>query len=260
MASVNANASVESSKERVLTPFETLQRQCMTCLLWEDTFYVDGQDIATSIGTNMCKITREEALKLLHEAKHINKLRHLPLFLLVCMAENHMLTKFDVFNTITRVDDMSELLSLWWKFTPAGESKKRSLSMAIRKGIAMAFEKFNEYQFGKYKGTRRAMKLRDVIRIVRPKPKTPEQVKLWGKIAKETLAIPDTWETALSGNGTAVNKHAVWTRLLEENRLPPLALLRNTRNLRKCDVSRNLIREKIRSANMSNILPFQIVG
>ena len=259
MSSVNAKASVEATKERVLTPFELLQRQCMTCLLWEDNYYIDGVSVAESIKENMKKITREQALQILHESKDVNHLRHLPLYLLVCMAENKMLKKEDVYKTITRVDDMAELLSLWWKDTPNGE-KKRPLSMSIRKGIQMAFTKFDEYQFGKYKGNTKAMKLRDVIRIVRPTPKDETQSSLWKKIVDGTLAVPDTWETALSGNGEKVDKRATWNRLLEENRLPSLALLRNLRNLEQNNISRATIKSKIREANMSKILPFQIVG
>ncbi len=42
------------------------------------------------------------------------------------------------------------------------------------------------------------------------------------------LATPITWETQLSAHG---NKHSTWEKLIEENNLPFMAMLRNLRNI-----------------------------
>ena len=246
MASVNTRSKLSTMKEKCLSPVDMLKRTCMCCLLWEDTFYEDGVSVTDRIKANMAKVSREEAVEVLHEAKDVNKLRHLPLFLLICMAENHMLRKEDVCSTITRVDDMSELLALYWKD-----------GNQMVKGLKMAFSKFDEYQLAKYKGDSKEIKLRDVLRIVRPKPENEEQSALWKRAVSGTLATPDTWEVELS---KSKDKKSSWTRLLSENRLGSLALLRNIRNMKAAGVETSLVRNAIAKANVSRILPFQILA
>jgi hypothetical protein len=251
MASVNTKSKLSTMKEKCLSPVDMLKRTCMCCLLWEDTFYEDGVSVTDRIKTNMAKVSREEAVEVLHEAKDVNKLRHLPLFLLICMAENHMLRKEDVCSTITRVDDMSELLALYWK------DGKKPLPAQMVKGLKMAFSKFDEYQLAKYKGDSKEIKLRDVLRIVRPKPENEEQSALWKRAVSGTFATPDTWEVELS---KSKDKKSSWTRLLSENRLGSLALLRNIRNMKAAGVETSLVRNAIAKANVSRILPFQILA
>lgn len=251
MASVNTKSKLSTMKEKCLSPVDMLKRTCMCCLLWEDTFYEDGVSVTDRIKANMAKVSREEAVEVLHEAKDVNKLRHLPLFLLICMAENHMLRKEDVCSTITRVDDMSELLALYWR------DGKKPLPAQMVKGLKMSFSKFDEYQLAKYKGDSKEIKLRDVLRIVRPKPENEEQSALWKRAVSGTLATPDTWEVELS---KSKDKKSSWTRLLSENRLGSLALLRNIRNMKAAGVEASLVRNAIAKANVSRILPFQILA
>lgn len=251
MASVNTKTSVATLKTRDLSPADMLRRTCMSCLLWEDNFYEDGVSAADRIRENMAKVSQDEAVDILREAKETNKLRHLPLFLLVCMAENRMLRKEDVARTVTRVDDMSELLALYWK------DGKKPLPAQMVKGMKAAFPKFDEYQFAKYKGSAKEIKLRDVLRIVRPKPESEEQSALWKRAVSGTLATPDTWEVELS---KSKDKKESWTRLLTEKRLGSLALLRNIRNMKNAGCDSSLVRDGIRNAGMGKILPFQILA
>ena len=251
MASVNSKATVATMKNIELTPADMLRRTCMSCLLWEDGFYEDGVSVAERIRENMGKISREEAVQILNEAKQVNKLRHLPLYLLVLMAENKMLKKEDVESVVTRVDDMSELLALYWK------DGKKPLPAQMVKGLQKAITKFDAYQLAKYKGNTKSIKLRDVFRIVRPKPENETQSALWKKAVTGTLPTPDTWEVELSKTD---DKKASWTRLLAENRLGALALLRNIRNIKQAGVDYNLVKESIAKAYMDKILPFQILA
>ena len=251
MASVNIKASVSANEDRELSPFEQLERTVNSCLLWEDNFYEDGISASDRITGLMDKVTKDEAEKLVRQSKFDNKLRHTPLILLCCMAKNKQLTKELVADVITRVDDMSELLSLYWK------DGKKPLPKQMVKGIQIAFSKFDEYQFGKYKGDNKEIKLRDVIRIARPKPENDEQSELWKKIVSRTLATPDTWEVELSKSN---DKKASWERLLKENRLGALAMLRNVRNMVNSGVLASDITIGLSEANMSKVLPFQIMA
>ena len=146
---------------------------------------------------------------------------------------------------------MAELLSLYWK------DGKKPLPKQMVKGMQIAFSKFDEYQFGKYKGNSKELKLRDVIRIVRPKPQNDEQSSLWKKIVSNTLAIPDTWEVELS---KSTDKKSSWERLLKDKRLGALAMLRNVRNMDNAGVMHSDVLEGLKKTNMSKVLPFQIMA
>lgn len=255
---------------RELTAYEKLQRSAINCLLWEDTFYEDGVSIADRIKEYMGQVTPEQARSVLKEAKVDNKLRHMPLFLLVNMAKNGYLTAEDVANTITRVDDMSELLSLYWSTdwkdsTGHIVKNKHTVPKSIVKGIQKALPKFDEYQLAKYRGDRYDVSLKTVIKMTHPKPENAEMEALWGRAINGNLATPDTWEVGLTNCHTPDEKKEFWTRMLTEktekgfNKLGALALIRNLRNMQSVNVDEDNIRSAINSASMSKILPFQLV-
>jgi hypothetical protein len=189
--------------------------------LWEDTFYEDGVSIADRIKEYMGQVTPEQARSVLKEAKVDNKLRHMPLFLLVNMAKNGYLTAEDVANTITRVDDMSELLSLYWSTdwkdsTGHIVKNKHTVPKSIVKGIQKALPKFDEYQLAKYRGDRYDVSLKTVIKMTHPKPENAEMEALWGRAINGNLATPDTWEVGLTNCHTPDEKKEFWTRMLTE--------------------------------------------
>lgn len=258
------------NQTRELTAYEKLQRSAINCLLWEDTFYEDGESIADRIKKYMKQVTPEQARSVLKEAKVDNKLRHMPLFLLVNMAKNGYLTAEDVANTITRVDDMSELLSLYWSTdwkdsTGNTVKNKHTVPKSIVKGIQKALPKFDEYQLAKYRGDRYDVSLKTVIKMTHPKPENAEMEALWGRAINGNLATPDTWEVGLTNCHTPAEKKEFWTRMLTEktekgfNKLGALALIRNLRNMQSVNVDEDNIRSALSSASMSKILPFQLV-
>ena len=108
----------------------------------------------------------------------------------------------------------------------------------MRKGLARAIAKFDEYELAKYDRDS-AVKLRDVLRLVRPTPKDEAQSALWKRVKERTLTMPDTWEVALSGGA---DKKATFERLLRERKLGYLALLRNLRNMVQAGVDVDLVR------------------
>ena len=264
------NPNAYGNQTRELTAYEKLQRSAINCLLWEDTFYEDGESIADRIKKYMKQVTPEQARSVLKEAKVNNKLRHMPLFLLVNMAKNGYLTAEDVANTITRVDDMSELLSLYWSTdwkdsTGNTVKNKHTVPKSIVKGIQKALPKFDEYQLAKYRGDRYDVSLKTVIKMTHPKPENAEMEALWGRAINGNLATPDTWEVGLTNCHTPAEKKEFWTRMLTEktekgfNKLGALALIRNLRNMQSVNVDEDNIRSALGSASMSKILPFQLV-
>jgi hypothetical protein len=254
----------EGGPASIVKPVEQLRRAVMTCLLWEDQFYVDGEGIADLVKTLMGKVSAEEAREVLHQAKWENKLRHMPLYLLTLMAKQRWLQKEDVAGVITRPDDMTELLALYWK------DGKTPLDHQMLKGLGSAFGKFDEYQLAKYSRDK-AVKLRDVLRLARPKPKNDAQSSLWKRLIDGELKTPDTWEVAISACGKDnAKKAAEFTRLLtekevnektgkEQNKLGDLAFIRNLRKMREVGVSEDVVRKSFEDRRWGWIIPYQFI-
>jgi len=104
----------------------------------------------------------------------------------------------------------------------------KMLSNPLKKGLAEAIHKFNEYHFAKYKARDKAVKMRDVLRIVHPKPRNKAESALFKRILDNTLRIPDTWEVYISTHGSS---RKTWEHILP--RMPVMATLRNLRNFSK---------------------------
>jgi len=229
-----------------------LRRSVLSTLLWEDTFYEDGVDIAKRIVDTAAKVKPEVVAGLAVEARTIG-LRHTPLLLLLDLIKRGGVGVANtISNTIKRPDEITELLSLYWKFNP-----NKDLSAQLKKGVAKSFNKFNEYQLGKYNRDG-AVKLRDALFLSHAKPKDKEQEVLFNKLVTNTLAIPDTWETELSAGK---DKKETFERLLSEGKLGYLALLRNLRNMVDAKVDLKLVKDAIlarKGADM--VFPFRYVA
>lgn len=103
-----------------------------------------------------------------------------------------------------------------------------------------------------------AWKLRDVLFMCRAKAKDEAQDALWKRLIAGELAVPDTWEVGLSKGS---DKKETFERLLKEDNLGYLALLRNLRNMVEAGVDRELIRTAIAARKGANrVLPFRYVA
>lgn len=235
-----------------ISPDQQLRRTVLSCLLWEDTFYESGQDIATRISTLAALNPPEIVAELAIEARSTYKLRHAPLWLLLDLIRRSAKgTAGVIASVIQRPDEMGELISMYWK------DGKRPLSNQMRKGLAKAFASFDEYQLAKYNRDV-PVKIRDVMFLVHPKPNSPEFERLYERVANKRLAIPDTWEVALSGGA---DKKETFTRMLQEGTLGYLALLRNLRNMVQAGVDDQLVRDAILARRGANrVLPFRYVA
>lgn len=231
---------------------QQLRRSVLSCLLWEREFYEEGESIADRIDALVAKSNPEEVAQLAVEARSQFHLRHVPLHLLCSLAKHHRTTSLAVEKTIQRVDEIAELVAMWWK------DGKRPLPCQMRKGLAAAFRKFSKYQFQKYAGRDGAVKLRDVMFLVHPRPRDAEQAAVFKAIADKTLTPADTWEVALSAGA---DKKATFERLIAEGDLGYLALLRNLRGMIEAGVDLSMIRCAIRArAGASRVLPFRYVA
>ena len=254
----------EGAPARHLSPEHQLRRSVMACLLWESQFYEDGVEIAGRIAELVPKVPAEKVAALAVEAREQMKLRHAPLLIVREMARHathRRLVAETLERVIQRADELAEFVAIYWK------DGRAPLSAQVKKGLAAAFPKFDEYQLAKYdRGG--PIKLRDVLFLSHAKPRDAEQAGVWKKLVWGRLATPDTWEVALSesgknsegGDGQKSDKREAWERLLREQKLGALALLRNLRNMREAGVDEPLVIEALGAMNASRVLPFRFLA
>jgi 60 kDa SS-A/Ro ribonucleoprotein len=228
-----------------------LRRTVLTCLLWEDTFYEKGSDIAKRIAELAARNEPEVVAARAREAREKMQLRHAPLFLTRELARRKgagPLVAETLEHVIQRADELGEFVALYWK------EKKQPLSAGVKRGLAKAFTKFDAYQLAKY-DRESVVKLRDVLFLCHAKPKDEAQAALWKKLVENTLEPPDTWEVALSAGK---DKRENFERLLREGKLGGLAVLRNLRLMLASGVDPKLIRERL-DKGVARALPFRFV-
>lgn len=248
-----AKTTHEGAKAYHLNPELELRRTVMACMLWEKQFYESGEDIVARIKSLIAKVPPVKVSEIAIEARQAMKLRHVPLLIAKEMAALPACKPFvanTLFQIIERADELSEFMAIYWA------NGKTPISNQIKKGLAKAFTKFNEYQLAKYNRDSK-IKLRDVLFMVHAKPKDSEQEVLWKKLINNELTIPDTWEVALS---TGKDKKETWERLISEKKLGALALLRNLRNMQQASVTPEVIRGALKNINTERVLPFRFVA
>lgn len=243
----------EGGPAREINAFWNLKRSLMACMLWEDTFYEEGVEISKRIKKLVKEVKPEEAKNLAIEARENMKIRHAPLWVIRAMAqlpEHKKLVAETLERVIQRPDELTEFLALYWL------NGKQPLSSQVKKGLAKAFTKFDAYQLAKYNRDGQ-VKLRDVMFLTHPKPKNSEQEAIWKQLVDGTLPPPETWEVELSAGK---DKKETWERLLSQNKLGALALLRNLRNMEEVGVNRKLIIEALRRMKTEKVLPFRFIA
>jgi 60 kDa SS-A/Ro ribonucleoprotein len=287
----------EGARAAHLTPLQQLRRSVLSCLLWEREFYEDGVAIADRLSDAADNVSVEFLAALAVEARTKYHLRHVPLFLLLHLIRRasaalasarerrvadtkamrllpshkrmdellriaheyqeaeraNALVASTIAATIQRADELAELVALYW----GGNARVRPLAGQLKKGLAQAFTKFDAYQLAKYNRDA-GVRLRDVLLLVNAKPKDRAQAKVWKQLANDTLPTPLTWETELSAGK---DKRATFERLLREDRLGYLALLRNLRNMVNAGVDDALMRKALLARKgAERVLPFRFVA
>ncbi|WP_050627501.1 TROVE domain-containing protein [Bradyrhizobium viridifuturi] len=250
----------EGARGKRFTPEMELRRALLNCLLWENQFYEDGIAIADRIKALVPKVDPERTAELAIAARETMKLRHAPLLVVREMAR-HATHRGLVADTLARViqrpDEMTELLAIYWAdaLGPQQQRKRQPVSAQIKKGLARALTKFDAYQLAKYDRDG-AVRIKDVLFLVHAKPKDTAQEKVWKQLVDGELASPDTWEVSLS---SGKDERETFERLIGENKLGGLALLRNLRLMQKAEVPRRTIAEAIDAMRTDRILPYRFI-
>lgn len=214
-----------------------------------DTFYEKGDKRVERLRALIAANDAAYVGKLAVYAREKMNLRSVPLVLAVELAKasqgNATVSK-TVNRVVQRADEITELLA-YYQFANGRTKVKKlnKLSKQVQKGLAQAFNKFDEYQFAKYNRAAE-VKLRDALFLVHPKAKDEAQQALFNKIAKDELSTAYTWETQLSQAGQATYETAEardaafagkWEEMIMSGKLGYMATLRNLRNILQAKVS-----------------------
>ncbi len=252
-----------------LSAEQQLRRSVMACLLWERSFYEDGEDIAARIAGLVPKVPFDAVAAIAIEAREQMKLRHIPL-----LIAREALRHFNgrkvgdlIARIVQRPDEAGELLAMYWK------DGKTPLSKQLKVGLARAVQKFDEYQLAKWQNG--AISLRDVIFLTHPRPGSEDVASRLARLVNKThlpaevaerygfdpavvgLASPETWENRLS---RGEDKQAVFAEMLAERKLGALALLRNLRNMIDAGVPDALIRQGLIGLKADRVLPYRFIA
>lgn len=259
-----------------MTPEWELYSTVVTTMGVEDKFYERGDNRVRRIADLVRKVNPEFVAQLAVYARDVMHLRSVPLLLLVELANCHQgdsLVSRAVNMTVQRADEIAELLMCYqWR---TGKKDLTGLSNQLRKGLAEAFNHFDEYQFAKYNRKDRKVTLRDALLLVHPKPKDERQREIFKKILNDELETPYTWETELSRTGqqryatAAEKKEAVrntWQQLIASHRMGYMATMRNLRNLLEASIDDDSMEQVCRylanpeAAKNSKQLPFRYLS
>lgn len=206
-----------------------LMLRTVSSLVSEDGFYKKGSVLDSKLRDTIHAVAREDPEFILKLALYARSQMHLRSVPIVLMGEFAISAgKGNVENasryiaeTIQRPDEITELIAY---VQAQNKYYKGKMPMMIKKGVRQAFGKFDAYQLAKYR-TVREITLRDAMFMTHPKPTTDMQAKTYADLAAGTLASADTWEHAISTEGS--------TKEAWENIIPKMgymALLRNLRN------------------------------
>jgi len=273
----NETLNYEGAKAFTLTPQLELYTAVPTAAL-SDKFYEN-----TNAGLNriIALIEKNDVVfvaKLAVYAREQMYLRSIPLVLAVELAKQHNgdgLVAALTARVVQRADEITELLSYYALSNTRTNTKQlNKLSKQLQKGLASAFNSFDEYQFAKYNRDAN-ITLKDALFLVHPKAKDENQQALFDKIVNDSLQTPYTWETELSALGQQLYDSAVlkqqavkvkWEELILSDKLGYMALLRNLRNIIEANVSTDALNKacsyltNAKAVANSKQLPFRFLA
>lgn len=201
-------------KAYTLPPRERLVTGVLTSFFKEPKAYGDTSQDLVHVARELAKTDPEFVAK---TAAYARKEFHMRTISQVLAAEvaheakgNKVVRKM-VRRVVERPDDMTNILAYYFetfgKRDPQKDANgkpirsKNAVVRSLRRGLADAFHKFEEYHLAKYKSENGMVKLRDALLICRPKPKNPDQAAMWKRLIEGNLKTPETRETILSEEG-----------------------------------------------------------
>lgn len=241
---------------------ERLVTGVLTCFVNEPKFYGDTTGDIKNVAQKLSKTDPEFVAKLAAYSRNVFHMRSVSQMLIAEVAKiskGNSIVRKATRAVIERPDDMTNIIAYHIN-TYGPRTVNNPVPSALRRGIADAFHKFDEYQLAKYKGSSNEVKLKDALLISHPKPKTIEQAELWKRLIEDKLKTPKTRETVLSDKGQSKE---TWEELIDSKKLGYMALLRNLKNILSYGISSDRINtvltylRKPENVRRSKQLPFR---
>ena len=201
--------------------------------LVEDNFYRSSNDTIERLQLLCSKVPAEFIGKLAVYARkefHVRSITHALIGELIRNGKGTPNIRKYIYEAIERPDDIAGVVSYY----RAHVESEGAFPAALYHGLKQSFDKFNDYQLGKYKMSNAEWKLVDLINMIRPVPTERNKTALSAIVTTGKFGV-DTWETVISKEGA--DKQEEWERLIMEEKLGYMAMLRNLNNFCKVGVS-----------------------
>jgi 60 kDa SS-A/Ro ribonucleoprotein len=201
----------------------------------QDQFYRNAEQTFDQLGKLVRKVAPDFAAKAAIYARKefgMRSITHVLAIELAAYASGEVWAKHFYDRIAHRPDDMLEIAAAY------RAKGGKNLPNAMKKGFALAFNRFDAYQLAKYRGEGKTFKLVDLVNLVHPVA-NERNVRALHELVNGNLKNTRTWEAKLTQAGQLAEtadektkmKAAAWNELLAENKLGYLALLRNLRNI-----------------------------
>ena len=204
---------------------ELLAAQVLTSFVSEPKYYGDNTPEIVSTAEALAESDPDFVAKLAVWARTMANMRSTSHMLCAVLAHgeaSRRLVASTVPRCVVRGDDVTEILSAYMSLY--GKPIPRQLRMALRS----ALESLTPFEIAKYQARDKAVKMADAVKMLHPRPTSDEMSETFRACIERTLAVPESWEVALSRDG---NSKETWERLISDGNLPYMAALRNLRNL-----------------------------
>lgn len=198
----------------------------------DDKYYESGKDriarIQKLIGecqprfvANLAVIARKEF--------NLRSVSHLLLGELSKVHFGDSLIKDAIVEATLRPDDCLEIAAYVGK----------PMTKQVKRGIRNSILKYDRYQLAKYRGEGKGMSMVDIFNLVHPKVQhaNREQKEAWKDLMEGTLTSFDTWEVESSAAKNDAEREKIWEKLVMEDKLGYMALIRNMNNFEKYNIS-----------------------
>lgn len=250
----------------------------------EDAFYSKGSTIAAEIVKDVREVAQTNPkfpLQLAAWARNELYIRTTPQVLLVEAANIEACKPFVREYTpkiVKRADELGEVIAYQL------QAHGKPIPNSLKKGLADAFAKFDEYQLNKYDSSKTEVSLGDVLHLIYRREGYPVSKALWNYLVNDEVdaeALPKigalkemlksktfddnardliakssaTWETVISHFGSTKE---VWESVIPN--MGYMALLRNLRNFEQKGVDLNPVIARIsdpEQVKRSKQLPFR---
>lgn len=210
---------------------QKLVTQVLTSFFNEEKFYGDNTaDMVTTIKA-VVEQDPEFVAKLAVFARrefNMRSVSHVLAAYLTHEPEGKRYARKVVNRICVRGDDATEIMSFYLS------TFGKPIPNSLRRGLKDVLERFDIYTLAKYKGTGKSVKMRDLVALCRPAPKSYVAALAFKSLLEGTMDPPYTWEVELSRYG---NNAETWERLIASKKVGHMAILRNLRNIIKAKPS-----------------------